>query len=442
MSGLWRVNELRQGHSTYPDSVRKFQFPFESRENLQVQQFGTNEQVRFVGRLVLIVLDSLGVGELPDAGQYGDQGSHTLGNLAKAIGGVHLPNLEALGLGKIVPVEGMSGNIEALAAYGKMAEKAPGKDSITGHWELMGYVAARPQPTYPDGFPDGVVSRLQRETGRTYLGNLAASGTEIIAQLGEEHMRTGSPILYTSADSVLQLAAHEEIVPLDELYGICRIAREIMTGEDAVGRIIARPFKGRPGNFRRTANRKDFSLPAPEETALDLLVKAGVSVLGIGKIEDLFAGRGISRAVHTDSNRRGLEETLKAIRGDATGLIFTNLVDFDMLWGHRNDPEGYYRGLQEVDRFLPELMDALKPGDVLILTADHGCDPTTPSTDHSREYVPVIIYGDMIKANANLHTRKTFADLGATVADFFGIVGTGSGESFWPLVSRFQITRN
>jgi phosphopentomutase len=388
------------------------------------------------GRLVFLVLDSVGIGELPDAVQYGDRGSNTLGNLAKAVGGLELPHFESLGLGKIAPIAGLSANVKALAAYGMMAEKAPGKDSISGHWELMGYIASKPQPTYPQGFPGRIVARLQQETGRDFIGNVPASGTEIIERLGQEHMRTGWPILYTSADSVLQIAAHEEVVRLDELYRICLIARGIMDGDDAVGRVIARPFVGVPGGFKRTAHRKDFSLPAPEEIVLDLLIKAGTKVLGIGKIEDLFAGRGLSRAVHTDSNLQGLEETLQAIRSDFEGLIMINLVDFDMLWGHRNDPAGYYRSLQEVDRFLPRLMKALRPGDVLIMTADHGCDPTTPSTDHSREYVPVIIYGDSIRGDVNVGVRSTFADVGATVAEFFTIAGTGVGESFWPMIHK------
>jgi len=391
-----------------------------------------------MGRFVVLVLDSVGIGELPDAADYGDQGCDTLKNLAEAVGGLDLPNLEALGLGKIESLKGISADVKARGAYGKMAEKAPGKDSITGHWELMGYVARQAQPTYPHGFPERIVSRLRRETGRHFLGNVAASGTEIIARLGEEHVRTGSPILYTSADSVMQIAAHEEVIPLPELYRICEIARRVMAGADAVGRIIARPFLGRPGNFRRTANRKDFSLPAPRDTVLDLLVQSGLDVLGIGKIEDLFAGRGLTRAVHTRSNLEGLENTLSAIHSDARGLIFTNLVDFDMVWGHRNDVQGYYQGLKEVDAFLPRLMDSLKPGDVLALTADHGCDPTTPSTDHSREYVPILVCGNQVRPGVNLGVRQSFADLGATVAQYFGSCGTREGKSFWSEISSRQ----
>jgi len=384
-----------------------------------------------MGRFIVVVLDSVGIGELPDADQYGDVGSNSLKNLAEAVGGFNLPNLEALGLGKIEPIRGLRPDVRALGAYGKMAQQAPGKDSISGHWELMGCIAQQVQPTYPQGFPERIVEQLRRATGLDFLGNVPASGTEIIDRLGAEHLSTGWPILYTSADSVMQLAAHEELFPLPRLYELCRQAREIMTSADAVGRIIARPFIGRPGSFKRTANRKDFALEAPANTVLDLLRQAGVEVLGIGKIEDLFVGRGLSRAVHTKSNGDGLQETLKAIRSDATGLIFTNLVDFDMLWGHRNDVQGYYQGLREVDDFLPQLMSALQTDDVLAFTADHGCDPTTPSTDHSREHVPILIYGHGIQPDINLGVRKTFADLGATVAEYFGVKGAGSGVSFW-----------
>lgn len=382
------------------------------------------------GRFIVLILDSLGVGELPDADQYGDGGSDTLGNLALRIGNLGLPNLEKLGLGKIIPVRGLFAVEEASANYGKMSEKAPGKDSITGHWELMGYIASQAQPTYPEGFPARILRRLREKTGREFLGNIAASGTEIIERYGKEHLASGSPILYTSADSVLQIAAHEKVIPISELYHICEIARKIMTGKDAVGRIIARPFIGELGRFQRTANRKDFSLPAPSRTVLDHLKDAGINVLGIGKIEDLFAGRGLSRSIHTHSNLNGLQETLKAIRADTTGFIFTNLVDFDMLWGHRNDPEGYYTGLQEVDHYLPNILRSLKSDDIFVITADHGCDPTTPSTDHSREYVPLIVYGRNLRANINLGTRETFADLGATISDYFHIPGTGTGKSF------------
>jgi phosphopentomutase len=384
-----------------------------------------------VGRFVVLILDSVGVGELPDAGQYGDAGSNTLVNLGRAVGGLNLPNLESLGLGKIAPIPGLSAAVQALASYGRMAEQAPGKDSITGHWELMGYIAKSAQPTYPHGFPESIINRLRVETGLDYLGNVAASGTEIIDRLGAEHLRTGSPILYTSADSVLQIAAHEKLIPLDELYRICLVAREIMRGPEAVGRIIARPFLGKPGSFKRTPNRRDFSLQPPADTILDILTRSGIPVLGIGKIEDLFAGRGVTEGLHTISNLNGLEETLKAIQSDTRGFIFTNLVDFDMLWGHRNDTAGYYSGLREVDSFLPRILNALQPEDVLVISADHGCDPTTPSTDHSREYVPLLVYGPKIKSNMNLGTRETFADVAATIAEYFRVQGTGVGRSAW-----------
>jgi phosphopentomutase len=383
------------------------------------------------GRFIVVVLDSVGIGELPDAAAYGDSGSNTLKNLADAVGGLDLPNLAALGLGKIGPIQGLRSDLKARGAYGKMASKSPGKDSITGHWELMGYIAQQAQPTYPRGFPTRILERLRRETGLQFLGNIAASGTEIIDRFGAEHLRTGKPILYTSADSVMQFAAHEDVIPVPELYRLCETARNIMTGPDAAGRIIARPFLGQPGSFKRTANRKDFSLPPPADTVMDHLVREGIRVLGIGKIEDLFAGRGLTNAIHTKSNRQGLEETEKAIRGDVPGMIFTNLVDFDMLWGHRNDVQGYYGGLKEVDEFLPRLMEELEPDDVLALTADHGCDPTTPSTDHSREYVPILVLGAKIKPDVDLGIRRTFADLGATIAEYFAIRGTGVGESFW-----------
>ena len=390
---------------------------------------------RRVGRFVVLILDSVGVGALPDADQYGDEGSNTLVNLGRAVGGMVLPNLEALGLGKIAPIPGLSAQGIVTSAYGKMAEQAPGKDSITGHWEMMGYIADQPQPTYPQGFPKRILSRLEKETGYKFLGNVAASGTEIIARLGEEHLRTGSPILYTSADSVLQIAAHEEIIPLAELYRLCCLARSVMTGNDAVGRIIARPFLGKPGNFKRTTNRRDFSLEAPQDTMLDVLKRSNIPVLGIGKIKDLFSGRGVTQAIHTISNLNGLEETRKALQSDVEGLIFTNLVDFDMLWGHRNDIAGYYTGLQEVDTFLPRLLTALKPEDVIVISADHGCDPTTPSTDHSREYVPLLVYGSKIKGNTDLGTRETFADVAATMAEFFGVKGTGVGKSFLGIIA-------
>ncbi len=383
------------------------------------------------GRFVVIVLDSVGIGELPDAALYGDRGSNTLVNLSRAVGGVNLPNLEKLGLGKIASIIGLDPDRPALGAFGKMAALAPGKDSITGHWELMGFIAEQPQPTFPKGFPDRIILELERQTGTKFLGNIPASGTEIIRMLGAEHLRTGYPILYTSADSVLQIAAHEDVIPISKLYDICRIARRIMQGKDAVGRIIARPFIGEPGGFVRTANRRDFSLEPPGKTTLDLLVAAEIRVMGIGKIEDLFAGRGLTDVIHTASNKEGLQKTHRILTGDFSGMIFTNLVDFDMLWGHRNDAAGYYRGLQMVDDFLPEIYSVLRTDDVLVLTADHGCDPTTPSTDHSREYVPILVFGKRVRADHNLKTRETFADLGATIADFFGIQGTGAGKSFW-----------
>ncbi len=389
-----------------------------------------------VRRIILIVLDSVGVGALPDAAEYGDEGSNTLGNTARAVGGLRLPHLGALGLGNITEVAGTPPARHPQGAYGRMAEQSRGKDTTVGHWELAGLISPRPLPIYPEGFPEELVREFERRIGRRVLGNCPASGTVIIEQLGEEHMRTGRPILYTSADSVFQVAAHEEVIPLPELYHICEIAREMLQGEHAVGRVIARPFVGRPGNFTRTANRRDWSLPPPAETVLDRLAASDHRVVAVGKIEDIFAGRGIAEAEHTRDNMHGVEVTLEFMSRLKAGLIFTNLVDFDMRWGHRNDPYAYARGLEEFDARMPELQKALRPADLLILTADHGCDPTTPSTDHSREYVPLLVYGPGVPPGVDLGTRTTFADVAATIADAFGIGHWPAGRSFLPEVWR------
>ncbi len=378
----------------------------------------------------MIILDSCGIGELPDASKYGDTGSNTLVNTAKAVGGLKLPNLEKLGLGKIDNILGVADNRKAIGNYGKMTELSVGKDSTAGHWEMMGLVLKKPFPVYPNGFPESLIKIFEEKIGTKTLGNIAASGTEILEKLGEKHMQTGFPIVYTSADSVFQVAAHEEIIPVGNLYEICQIARRILTGEHGVGRVIARPFMGKPGNFRRTANRKDFSLEPVGETILDQLKEKNFKVMGIGKIKDLFAGRGVTAAYHTESNQDGVEKTLQALKTAEAGLFFTTLVDFDTLWGHRNDPLGFASGLQQFDVWLPEISSTLKEDDLLIITADHGCDPTTSSTDHSREYVPLLVYGKKIKSNINLGIRKTFADIGATIADIFGLKGTGVGVSF------------
>ncbi len=383
-----------------------------------------------IKRVVLIILDSVGVGALPDAAQYGDEGSDTLSNLARALGGLHLPNLQQLGLGNIHPILGVPPEPEPLTAYGRMAEQSAGKDTTIGHWEIAGVISPQPLPTYPHGFPPEVIAEYERRIGRQTLGNYPASGTVILEELGAEHMRTGFPIVYTSADSVFQVAAHEEIIPPQELYRICRIAREMLTGEHNVGRVIARPFVGAPGAFQRTDRRRDFSALPPEPTLLQRVVEAGQMVWAVGKIEDIFAGQGISTAVHTHDNMHGVDQTLQAMAQAGPGLIFTNLVDFDMLYGHRNDAAGYAAALRAVDARVPELLHALRGDDVLIFTADHGCDPTTPSTDHSREYVPLLVYGALVQGGVNLGTRRTFADVGATIADWLGVPPPHAGQSF------------
>jgi phosphopentomutase len=383
-----------------------------------------------VERVIIIVLDSMGVGELPDAAEYGDEGSNTLVNTAKAVGGLSLPHTQQLGLGNITAIEGVPPCDEPLGAYGRMAEASAGKDTTTGHWEMAGIYSPRPLPTYPNGFPKELIEEYERRIGRKTLGNYPRSGTVIIQELGEEHMRTGYPIVYTSADSVFQVAAHEEVIPIEELYRICQIAREMLVGEHAVGRVIARPFVGEPGNFTRTERRKDFSLLPPEITLLDRLVAAGRPVMGVGKIEDIFAHRGLSQSVHSPNNMACVDQTLAYMKESQRGLIFTNLVDFDMLWGHRNNPQGYAGGLEAFDRRLPEIMGAMTAPDILFLTADHGNDPTTPSTDHSREYVPLLAYGSRVKPGVNLGTRETFADLGATVAELLDIEPLPFGTSF------------
>ena len=377
------------------------------------------------------MLDSCGVGELPDAFKYGDQGSNTLSNTAKAIDGLHLPNLQRLGLGNIASISGVEPQKEPLTSYGKMAEVSPGKDSTSGHWEMTGVILKTPFPVYPNGFPDELIKRFKKAIGTEVLGNKPASGTEIIKELGEEHLRTGKPIVYTSADSVFQIAAHEEKIPVPRLYEICQIARELLTGENAVARVIARPFVGKPGSFKRTDRRKDFSLPPPEKTILEILQDKKVKIIGIGKINDLFAGRGISRSIHTRDNQDAMDKLIQTIKEEKEGLIFINLVDFDMVWGHRNDIQGFAKGLEDFDRRLEEVLDLLQTYDVLIITADHGCDPTTPSTDHSREYVPLLIFGKKLKKGVDLGTRISFSDISATLADIFGVQGTGKGESLW-----------
>jgi phosphopentomutase len=374
------------------------------------------------------VLDSVGIGEMPDAAKYGDIGSDTLGNIARQRQ-LNLPNFRELGLANIKPLTGLQPVPEPAGAYGKCALASPGKDTTTGHWEMVGIHLEKPFPLFPHGFPREVLDEFEARIGRHAIGNKAASGTEIIKELGEEHMRTGSPIVYTSADSVFQVAAHEDVIPLFELYKICDTAREILRGPYEVGRVIARPFTGEPGSFTRTPNRHDYAVPPPKGMLLDQLAERGIDVYSIGKIFDVFLGRGIREYVKTKSNTDGLAKTLEAMIEVDRGMIYVNLVDFDQQYGHRNDVEGYARALEEVDRWLPEFSAKLREDDLAIFTADHGCDPTTPSTDHSREYVPLLAYGPSVKHNVNLGTRETLSDIGQTVAENFG-ARIVAGESF------------
>ena len=389
-------------------------------------------------RVILIVLDSVGAGELPDAAAYGDEGSNTLGNIAKQVP-LELPTLRSFGLDRIVDLgvatrvaSGFSRKTPVVprGAYGRMAEKSAGKDSVTGHWEIAGLVLDRPFPTFPEGFPADVIAEFERRIKRGTLANTVASGTVIIEQLGDEHVRTGKPIIYTSADSVFQIAAHEDVVPLDELYRWCEIAYEIVGVGMGVGRVIARPFVGASGTYTRTANRKDFALTPFAPTLLDVLKGEGLPVVAIGKVEDLFAGRGITEAVHTSSDDEGVTEIERALERTRNGLIFANLVDSDTQFGHRNQVEGYASNLEQVDGRLEELLPRLGPRDILVITADHGNDPTTPSTDHSREYVPVMLVGECVRQDVDLGTRETYADLGQTIADLFGAPKLPNGTSF------------
>ncbi len=387
-------------------------------------------------RVVLIVLDSLGVGAAPDSCAYGDEGCNTLAHIARAVEGLDIPHLQSLGLANIVPLFGVEPVARPRASLGRMQEQSPGKDTTTGHWELMGVVLPRPFPTYPQGFPPELIRQFEQRIGRPTLGNIVASGTVIIEELGPEHMETGFPIVYTSADSVFQIAAHEQIIPLEELYSYCRIAREMLQGEHAVGRVIARPFVGQPGQFVRTAHRHDFSL-APPPTWLDAICAQGLEVIGVGKIYDIFAGQGISRSYATSGNKEGMERILQLLNTASPGVIFANLVDFDQLYGHRNDAVGYARALEEFDAYLPRLIDNLGEEDIFIITADHGCDPTAPGTDHTREYVPLLVSGTLVRSGVDLGTRATFADVGASVADFLGVRGEGlAGKSFWKDIRR------
>jgi phosphopentomutase len=382
-----------------------------------------------IKRAVLIVLDSVGVGELPDARDYGDEGSNTLKNIYKNIENFSLPNLEELGILNIDGFEDIKKSESFKGSIAKCNEKSKGKDTTTGHWEISGLILNEPFPTYPDGFPDEIIKEFERQTGRETIGNCVASGTEIIKELGREHIETGKLIVYTSADSVFQVAAHEEVVPLNELYSICEKAREILRGKHGVGRVIARPFIGEVGSFVRTANRRDFSLEPPKDTILDYVKNSGKEVYAVGKIKDIFANKGITRSVPTKDNADGIEATIKAIKEDFEGLLFTNLVDFDMIYGHRNNVKGYADALKYFDDKLPTIINNLKDTDLLIITADHGCDPTTESTDHSREYIPLIFYGKHIKENNNLGVLDSFACIGKTIADILNIENDLEGTS-------------
>lgn len=384
-------------------------------------------------RVIWIVLDSVGIGEMPDAAAYGDTGSDTLGNIAR-LRPLSLPNLCAMGLGNIKPLQGLPASAAPQGAWGKCALASPGKDTTTGHWEMVGVHLAKPFPLYPHGFPVEVMDAFEQRIGRRSIGNKPASGTEIIRELGEEHVRTGAPIVYTSADSVFQIAAHEDVIPLEELYRICEIAREILTGPHEVGRVIARPFTGPPGAFARTANRHDYAVPPPAGMLLDRLAERHVAVHSVGKIVDIFLGRGISSHVKTKNNADGHAKTLAALETLREGLIYVNLVDFDSLFGHRNDVEGYAAALEATDQWLPSLLAKLDDGDLVMLTADHGCDPTTPSTDHSREYTPLLCAGPRVKP-ANLGTRATLADMGQTIAENFQAERIAQGVSFLRAIS-------
>lgn len=384
-------------------------------------------------RIFWVVLDSVGIGEMPDADAYGDRGSDTLGNIARQYP-LRLPHFQSLGLANIRPFVGMEASPAPLGCFGRCALASPGKDTTTGHWEMAGIHLEKPFPTYPNGFPPAVIAEFTRRTGRGVLGNIPASGTEIIQQLGEEHLRTGKLIVYTSADSVFQIAAHEELIPIDEQYRICGIAREILRGPHEVGRVIARPFVGQPGAFTRTANRHDYAVPPPTGMLLDRLAEAGVPVHSIGKIADVFLNRGIASAVKTKTNAEGMARILEAMESVPYGLVFANLVDFDMLYGHRNDVAGYAQALEAVDAWLPQALAAVRHGDLLLFCADHGCDPTTPSTDHSREYTPLLCYSASGARGSNLGTRATLSDLGQTVAHNFK-TSIPRGDSFLEAIS-------
>ena len=389
-----------------------------------------------INQIILLILDSVGIGDAPDAEKYGDEGSNTLGNIALALGGLYLPNLTNFGLGNIGDFIGIPAIRNPQGAYGRLTEISAGKDTTTGHWELAGVSLSQPFPTFPKGFPSDFVEEFENRIGRKTLGNYPASGTVIIDELGQQHIETGNPIIYTSADSVFQIAAHEEVIPIRELYHICEVAREMLTGDLEVARVIARPFVGKTGSFKRTENRKDFSLAPPHETILDIVKSAGYMVAGVGKIEDIFANRGLTDSNHTGNNQSSINATIEFIKTRRPGLIFVNLIDFDQNFGHRNDPKGYARALMDFDIRLPDILGCMTPDDLLIITADHGNDPTTPSTDHSREQVPLLAIGEKVIPGAEIGVRNTFADVAETIAFLLDLEGTGEGNQFATLILR------
>lgn len=391
-----------------------------------------------IRRIILIVMDGVGVGELPDALEFGDAGSNTLKHVADKVRGLNLPNLQRMGLGNITDICGVDPVQETIGAYGKMNEISKGKDSIIGHWELIGIYSSRPLPLFPQGFPKELVLEFETKIKRKVIGNQVASGTEIINRLGYEHMLTGNPIIYTSADSVFQVAAHEKVIPVSELYNICETARSILTGKYAVGRVIARPFFGEPGNYWRTEHRRDWSLPPKRPNLLEKLHSAGYDVIAVGKIDEIFAFSDITASAHTIANKDSIEKIVEFLHTGFHGLLFANLIEFDMVYGHRNNPEGYARALVEFDMQIPEILNAMKPSDILIITSDHGNDPVTPSTDHSREYVPLLVCGSKIKPGVNLGVRQTFADVAASIAEIFALSPLEQGTSFVPEIILCQ----
>ncbi|MCR1953778.1 phosphopentomutase [Clostridioides mangenotii] len=384
-----------------------------------------------MSRVIWIIIDSVGIGELPDADKFGDVGANTIGNIVKSQGDINMPNIVDMGIGNIDGVDFLEKADKPAAAFGKCAEISQGKDTTTGHWEMAGIVVDKPFKTFPNGFPKEIIDEFEKQTGRKVVGNKPESGTVILDELGEHQIKTGDAIVYTSADSVLQIAAHEEIIPLEELYNMCKIARKIMSGDNAVARIIARPYIGnKKGSFERTSNRRDYSVDPFKTTVLDNIKGSGLDVIAVGKIEDIFNGKGITEAVHTKDNMDGVDKTIKYIKSNNRGLVYTNLVDFDSKYGHRRDPKGYKKAIEEFDARLPEIIEAMKEDDILIINSDHGNDPTYKGTDHTREYIPVLIYGDRIKKGVNLGVRSSFCDIGATIADILGVEKTNCGESF------------